>query len=418
MLAGDKPGDNAQCLSLAAALGWPTEVKQLRYREVSRGLLRRTRKPRFPLDPETSSPLEPPWPDLVIGCGRRSVGVALEIRRRAGAATRLVQLGRPRVDLTSFDLVVTTPQYRLPERPNVLHLALPLHRVDREAWARAAAEWEPRFAALPRPRIALLVGGSAKPFVFDVPAARRLAGEVNALVRAEGGSLLVSTSRRTPEAAAQALCDALAVPAYVHRWTPGGGPNPYLAVSRARRRVRRHRRQRLDAHRGVQHRPAGLVRRAARAADVDARTARISCGASCSRLRSIRVWRACRSRAGSRSCRPRAGCATRATCARLHAALVAAGRALPLGRPFTAPPPPPVDETERAAARVRALFAERLISRQAVAGIESTSASASRRTWLRAISSSTISRVITPSARHSRSSPKKKRSCAGSGCGL
>ena len=25
------------------------------------------------------------------------------------------------------------------------------------------------------------------------------------------------------------LCDALAVPSYVHRWTPGGGANPYTA---------------------------------------------------------------------------------------------------------------------------------------------------------------------------------------------
>ena len=41
---------------------------------------------------------------------------------------------------------------------------------------------------------------------------------------------------------------------------------------------------------------------------------------------------------------------------RLHAALVAHNRARPLGQPFTAPPPPPLDETEKAAARVRALF--------------------------------------------------------------
>jgi hypothetical protein len=41
---------------------------------------------------------------------------------------------------------------------------------------------------------------------------------------------------------------------------------------------------------------------------------------------------------------------------RLHAALAADGRALPLGQPFVTPPPPPVDETAIAAARVRALF--------------------------------------------------------------
>src|SRR5262245_33065928 len=159
VLAGDKTGDNAQCMTLAAALGWPTEVKHLRYHEVSRGLVKRTQKPRFLLDSDNSSPLEPPWPDLVIGAGRRSVGIALDVRRRAGAATRLVQLGRPGVDLTTFDLVVTTPQYRLPARANVLHLALPLHSIDHEAWNSAANEWAPRFAALPTPRIALLVGG-------------------------------------------------------------------------------------------------------------------------------------------------------------------------------------------------------------------------------------------------------------------
>ncbi|MFZ2158345.1 MAG: hypothetical protein WAV72_19805, partial [Bradyrhizobium sp.] len=41
---------------------------------------------------------------------------------------------------------------------------------------------------------------------------------------------------------------------------------------------------------------------------------------------------------------------------RLHAELIAANRALPLGRPFSAPPPPPADEIGLAVARVRALF--------------------------------------------------------------
>jgi hypothetical protein len=43
---------------------------------------------------------------------------------------------------------------------------------------------------------------------------------------------------------------------------------------------------------------------------------------------------------------------------RLHAALVAENRALPLGTRFEALPPSPLDEAEHAAARVRALFEE------------------------------------------------------------
>jgi len=357
VLAGDKTGDNAQCISLATALGWSTEVKQLRYREVGRGLLKRTQKPRFLLDSEGSSPLEPPWPDLVIGAGRRSVGVALDIRRRAGVATRLVQLGRPGVDLASFDLVITTPQYRLPARPNVLHLALPLHSIDHEAYARAANQWAPRFAHLPAPRIALLIGGSAKPYVFDAPAAQRLAADVNALVRVEGGSLLVSTSRRTPEAAAQALCDGLAVPAYVHRWTAGGDANPYLAylaladafvvtadsasmLAEACNTGRRVWFAELPKWRSWTSYRKDLVRRIALAPSERPWLARLPFARRLAELPAKGKLRYPRD------------------LSRLHAALVAANRALPLGRAFAAPPPPPIEEKERAADRVRALFGD------------------------------------------------------------
>ena len=354
-MAGDKPGDNAQSLALAAALGWPTEVKQLRYHELGRSPLWPFGEARFSLDTAASSPLAEPWPDLLIGCGRRSVGVAWDIRQRAGPATRLVQLGRPRADLGRFDLVVTTPQYRLPARPNVLHLALPLHRFDYEARTRAAVEWAPRFAALPSPLFALLVGGSAKPFVFDVPAARRLAAEVTALVRAEGGSLLVSTSRRTPAAVALALCESLGVPAHVHHWTPGGGPNPYLAylaladafvvtgdsasmLTEACSTGRRVWFAELPKRRTLRSHGKNLLRRLMLAPGEHAGggegfvarwLAEIPARGWVRYPRDLRL---------------------------LHAVLVAAGRALPLGRPFTAPPPPPLDETERAAARVRELF--------------------------------------------------------------
>lgn len=355
VLAGEKPGDNAQSLSLATALGWPTEVKQLRYGSRGPSPFPPFAEVRFPLDVGASSPLEPPWPDLVIGCGRRSVGVACEIRRRAGTSTRLVQLGRPRADLGLFDLVVTTPQYRLPTRPNVLHLALPMHHFDRDAAARAATEWEPAFAALPHPRIALLVGGSAKPFVFDAGAARRLAAHVNALVQAEKGSLLVSTSRRTPAAAAQVLCDAIQVPAYVHRWSAEAKANPYLAylaladafvvtgdsasmLTEACSTGRRVWIADLPQRRSWRSSAKNLVRRSLLALAEHPRAATLPITR---RLADLPVK--------GRVRYPR-------DLTRLHDALIRDGRALPLGRTFTTAIPTPVDETEIAAGRVRALF--------------------------------------------------------------
>ena len=341
VLAGEKPGDNAQSLSLAEAIGWPYEVKHLRYGATRSSYVALAGGERFPLDRAASSPLEPPWPDLVIGCGRRSVGVACEIRRQAGEGTKLVQLGRPRADLDRFDLVVTTPQYRLPDRPNVVHLELPLHRVDHAGRAAVAAEWAPKLAGLPRPWFAVLIGGSAKPFVFDVASARSLGERVSALAREEGGALLVSTSRRTPESAARAFAAALTVPAHVHDWVPGGGPNPYLAylvladafvvtgdsasmLTEACSTGKRTWFVELPEYRAPKARVKIAVRRAA-----------IRVAPTLPRYGWVRYPRDLK---------------------RLHAALVASNRALPLGRAFATAPPSPLDETERVAARVRALF--------------------------------------------------------------
>jgi hypothetical protein len=142
---------------------------------------------------------------------------------------RLVHCGRPWAKLECFDLVVTTPQYRLPERPNVLLNTTPLQRVSEQRLEAARAAWEPRLAQLPRPRIAVMVGGDAGPYVLDQEAAALLGRAASALAARQGGSLLVTTSARTPRHTIEVLEAALEGPAEVFRWTPDrAAENPYL----------------------------------------------------------------------------------------------------------------------------------------------------------------------------------------------
>ncbi|MGH6881135.1 MAG: ELM1/GtrOC1 family putative glycosyltransferase, partial [Hypericibacter sp.] len=136
----------------------------------------------------------------------------------------------PWADPRHFDLIVTTPQYQVPARANVLTIGAPLHRVTAAGLAAAGKKWAPALSALPRPWIAILVGGNSPPYVFDAAMARELALQANELARRRGASLLVTTSPRTRPEAAAALRDAIAKPAFFHGWTPDPDANPYLGL--------------------------------------------------------------------------------------------------------------------------------------------------------------------------------------------
>jgi mitochondrial fission protein ELM1 len=226
VLASPHSGDNTQLRALTEALGLPVEVKKIAFRPLEwlpRMVLGATL---LSVDRAKSDSLDPPYPGLVIAAGRRTEAVAFWIRRHLNPAVRLVYVGTPWA-LDLFDLVVTTPQYRLPVLPIVLHISLPRHDVEPERLAAAANEWQPVLSGLSKPLIAVLVGGRSGPYSFGPDAARRLARTVSDRAKKLGASLLVTTSARTPQAAAQALFDGLDVPFHEHRWQ--AGPNPFHA---------------------------------------------------------------------------------------------------------------------------------------------------------------------------------------------
>jgi hypothetical protein len=229
VLTCHREGDNAQTIGLAEALGWPFEVKRMYTRNLSSSPTCSSRARLPGMDGRRSSPLEPPWPDLLIFAFRANENIARWIRAQAGGRTKCIVVGRPWSPLREFELVVTTPQLCLPRRWNVLQNVLPLHRVKPERLAAAARVWAPRLAHLPRPYLGVLVGGTSGPYVFSRQAARRLGRQVSALSRRLGGSILLTTSARTGAAATRALWAAIDCAAYCHRWNSDEQHNPYFA---------------------------------------------------------------------------------------------------------------------------------------------------------------------------------------------
>lgn len=229
LVIGDKLGDNAQVEVVAAALDWPCERRVLRFKPQWV-----TGKPPFKaslyhVDEAASDPLRPPWPDLVLTVGRRPSMAALWIKEQSGGRTKVVIVGRPRRLLRQFDLVLATPQYRLPERGNVLPLELPLMRADERRVEAAGAAWRDRLAPLPRPLTAVLVGGPTKPFVFDAAVAASLLAELQRSTQGSG-SLYVTTSRRTPPAVVEAIAAGLPAGNHLFRWQADAAENPYLGL--------------------------------------------------------------------------------------------------------------------------------------------------------------------------------------------
>ncbi len=228
LLTGHKAGDNTQVRALADALGWPYTVKRFRYQSYELLTNRLLGITLAGIDRASSSVLASPWPELVITAGRRNEPVARWIRRQSGGKTRLVHVGRPWAPLDGFDLIVTTPQYFLPDQQNILKNSLPLHGLTAERLEEAASVWGVKLAHLPRPYIAVLVGGDSGPFVYTAEKGQRLGQLINRLAASSGGSLLITGSARTPAAVLDALQRELNVPHTIYRWSEDRAGNPYL----------------------------------------------------------------------------------------------------------------------------------------------------------------------------------------------
>lgn len=232
-LLGRKAGDNTQVLALADTLAALTGCGYEKKTIIARPwelLTNLTLGATLAgIDRGASSALDAPWPDLVISAGRRNEPVARWIKQQSGGVTRLVHLGRPWAALDTWDLIITTPQYFLPQQPNIVHNSLPLHRMTAEAAGQASGEWQAVCARLPRPWIAVLVGGDSGRFVFTEPKGARLGALANQLAAVTGGSLLITDSPRTPQNAGDALQNAVTVPGFTYRFSAGGN-NPYRGL--------------------------------------------------------------------------------------------------------------------------------------------------------------------------------------------
>ncbi|MGP1397353.1 MAG: mitochondrial fission ELM1 family protein [Inquilinaceae bacterium] len=214
-----------QCVGLAEALGVTPVVKRVHLRQPWRLL-----SPYFRIGighaaGPSGDAIAPPWPDLLIGSGRQAVVPALAVKHGSDGHTILVQIQDPAIDPANFDLVIVPRHDRL-RGGNVVTTLGSIHRVTPDRLAQEAAHHAARLAFLPRPRVAVLIGGANGVFRLGLSQTARIADSLAALARDGGAGLMITPSRRTGADNEALLRDRLAgLPAEI--WD-GTGENPYF----------------------------------------------------------------------------------------------------------------------------------------------------------------------------------------------
>lgn len=226
VLHDGKIGMANQAVGLAEALGWPFIEMPLAIRAPWRCLPPQLwLLPRYALATH-SPPLAPPWPGLVIACGRNTVAPARRVKRASGGKAFWVQIQDPRFARGEIDLIVA-PRHDPAPGDNVFRTLGAVHRVTTAKLAAAAPKFAPLFQALPRPLVAVLIGGANSVYRWTDARLATLCDQLATLGRG-GAGLAITPSRRTGRGQVALLRERLAgLPAYL--WD-GNGDNPYLGM--------------------------------------------------------------------------------------------------------------------------------------------------------------------------------------------
>lgn len=178
---------------------------------------------------ECKKTLSAPYPDIVLSASRRTVPVARWIKKQ-NPSTKLIQLlhiGRTGIKDFTYIFAPEHDNYKT-NAPNIKYTVGSPHFITTEKLAQAKQEWQEKFSSLPHPITALIVGGAIKKHPFSLQNAENLAETVRLFKTQEGGSLLITTSRRTGAEAEKKIMSCLKdIPHYAYLWG-STDPNPYL----------------------------------------------------------------------------------------------------------------------------------------------------------------------------------------------
>jgi mitochondrial fission protein ELM1 len=228
VLTTGEAGMRSQALGLAGAVGLPIVEKRVVLKApwswLPGGLVP---LPLAALDP-AGDPIAPPWPRLVVACGRRSIGVALAVKRLSGGRSFAAYVQNPELAGKRFDLVAAMPHDGV-SAPNVVTVPTALHPVTPARLAAAAEAWRARLMPEGKPMLGVLLGGDNASYRLTPAVMARLLRVLRSAHAAHGLEAVATPSRRTPDHARHLLSRSIEAEHWGSWWN-GDGPNPYRGI--------------------------------------------------------------------------------------------------------------------------------------------------------------------------------------------
>lgn len=242
VLSDGTAGMVAQSLALAQAMDVPYFDVRIMASPIYRLFPQMGTWPTMPISPRRSDRrIGPPWPDVVITCGKRTAGAALAIRRLSEGKTKIVQIQDPRIKPSYFDVMVTPQHDPISQRglDNVIVSKASLNRLKMSDIAKAAKGLDKGFKrAKKATATAVMIGGNNRRYKASAEDFAAFGAQLADFAKADsakadsagagGRHLVLIGSRRTPRYAMGAIEEALRGCSYVI-WD-GKGENPYPGI--------------------------------------------------------------------------------------------------------------------------------------------------------------------------------------------
>ena len=227
VLADDRAGNVNQLLGVAQALGEGYERKDIRYNRWIRLPNWLRGRSFIGLDRKYKANLLTDTPDVILSAGRRSFPIARAIKKRSHGRAKIVQLMNPLYGQHDADLIVLPIHDRYQgHAKNVLQVLGTPHRVTRDKLVSERQHWQSLMKKYPPKRLSLIVGGATKNKPFTLEMADSL---IEAVKARKAGSVLVTTSRRTPAEIVVRLKQNLPKPLFFYEFGDKA-ENPYFGL--------------------------------------------------------------------------------------------------------------------------------------------------------------------------------------------